>query len=81
MKTGDGQTVNLDIKQQFQEIAGSATVGGRTTPILDAKLRGADISFTVDLGEGKTTTFTGRVDGNSIKSTGGGAKGWQATKA
>jgi SAM-dependent methyltransferase len=83
VKTGDGQSVNLDIKQQFQEVAGTATVGGRTTPILDAKLRGADISFTVDLGEGKTTTFTGRVDGNSMKATdgAGGAKDWQATKA
>ncbi len=80
VKAGD-QTINLDIKQQFQEVAGTATVGGRTTPILDAKLRGADISFTVDLGEGKTTTFTGQVDGNTIKATGGGAKDWQATKA
>jgi precorrin-6B methylase 2 len=84
VKTGDGQTINLDLKQQFQEVEGTATVNGRSTPLREAKLRGADISFVVDLGDGKTTTFTGRVDGNTIKATeaqGGGAKDWQATKA
>jgi SAM-dependent methyltransferase len=83
VKTGDGQTMAIDLKQQFQEVTGTATVGGRATPIRDAKLRGAEISFVVDGGEGKTTTFTGRVDGNSMKATDGqgGAKDWQATKA
>jgi hypothetical protein len=79
VKTGDGQTFSVDLKQQFQEIEGTAAVGGRSVPIKDAKLRGKDISFTVDLGEGKTTTFTGQVDGNTIKAQGG--KEWQATKA
>jgi hypothetical protein len=84
VKTGDGQTIDLELKQQFQEVEGTATVNGRSTPLREAKLRGADISFVVDLGDGKTTTFTGRVDGNTIKATeatGGGAKDWQATKA
>ncbi len=81
VKTGDGQTVKLDLKQRFLEVEGTATVNGRSTPLRDAKLHGADISFVVDLDEGKTTTFTGQVDGNTIKATGGGAKDWQATKA
>ncbi len=83
VKTGEGQSFELDLKQQFQEIEGTAAVGGRSAPIRDAKLRGAEVSFVVDLGEGTTTTFTGRVDGNTMKATDGqgGAKDWQATKA
>jgi hypothetical protein len=83
VKTGEGQSFDLDLKQQFQEIEGTADVGGRSAPIRDAKLHGAEISFVVDFGEGKTTTFTGRVDGKSMKAmeAQGSVKGWQATKA
>jgi SAM-dependent methyltransferase len=87
VKTGEGQTFSLDLKQKFQELEGSATFDGRSVPIRDARLRGDEIAFTVDLGEGRATTFTGKVDGNTIKAApaqggqGGTAKEWQATKA
>ena len=87
VRSGD-QSFDLDLKQKFQEIEGTATVNGKAAPIRDAQLKGAEISFVVDLGQGKSTTFTGKVDGNTIKAApaqggaqGGAAKDWQATKA
>jgi hypothetical protein len=83
----DGQTFSLDLKQKFQEVEGTATVGGKSVPVRDARLKGEEITFTLDMGEGRTTTFTGKVSGNSMQAApaqGGGqgaAKDWQATKA
>ncbi len=88
VKTGDGQSFTVDLQQKFQEIEGTATSNGRATPIRDARLKGDEISFVVDLGEGRATTFTGKVDGNAMRAApaqAGGegvtAKDWQATKA
>jgi SAM-dependent methyltransferase len=82
----DGQTIALDLKQKFQEVEGTANVGGRSVPVRDARLKGEEITFTLDMGEGRTTTFTGKVSGNSMQAAPGaggqgGAKDWQATKA
>jgi hypothetical protein len=87
LKTGDGKTVSLDLKQKFQELEGTATVDGKAVPIRDAHLKGEEITFTLDTGEGRSITFTGKVDGNAIKGAppqggqGGMAGDWQATKA
>ena len=83
VKAGE-QAFSLDIKQKFQELEGTATVNGKPAPVRDARLKGDEITFVVDLGEGKATTFTGKVDGNSIKAApvqGGTGPDWQATKA
>lgn len=87
LRTGDGQTIALDLKQRFQKVDGTATVNGRAVPLRDARLRGADISFVIDAGEGRATTFTGRVDGGSMRASEAGAsdasgraKDWQATR-
>lgn len=85
VKMGDGQSFSLDLKQKFQELEGTATVGGKPMPIRDARLKGDEITFAVDLADGRATTLTGKVDGNSIKAMpaegAGGAKDWQATKS
>jgi precorrin-6B methylase 2 len=60
----------LTLKQQFQMISG--TLG--STPITEGRLRGDQIEFTV--GKAK---YTGRVDGNTIRGTTGGAA-WTATR-
>jgi SAM-dependent methyltransferase len=83
----DGQAFTLDLKQKFQEVEGTASLNGRDVPIRDAHLRGEEIRFVVDLGEGRATTFTGKVDGTTMRASPGAgghgesAKDWQATKA
>jgi precorrin-6B methylase 2 len=59
----------LTLKQVFQKFTG--TLGGK--PITDGKLRGDEITFTVG-----TTKYTGRVNGTSMRGTGGAA--WSATR-
>jgi precorrin-6B methylase 2 len=61
---------NITLTQQFQMISG--TLG--TTPITEGRLRGDQIEFTAG-----TKKFTGRVDGNTIRGTAGGAP-WTATR-
>ena len=59
----------LTVKQVFQKFTG--TLGGK--PISEGRLRGDEITFTVG-----TTKYTGRVNGNSMRGTGGTA--WSATR-
>jgi precorrin-6B methylase 2 len=59
----------LTLKQQFQMLSG--TLGSNA--ISNARMRGADITFTAG-----GTTYSGRVNGNTIQSTGNSA--WTATK-
>jgi precorrin-6B methylase 2 len=62
----------LTLKQVFQKVTG--TLGGK--PIADGKLRGDEISFTVG-----TTKYTGHVNGNSMRGTGGDRSAtWTATR-
>ena len=71
---GTWQTPQGDLKltQQFQVISG--TLGSQ--PLTDAKLSGDAISF-----KAGGATYTGKVDGNTIRGTGGpGGSAWTATK-
>lgn len=52
---------DLTLTQSFQMLTGTLTVGGKATPIANAKLNGAEIAFTAG-----DTQYTGRVDGNSM---------------
>jgi len=61
----------LTLTQTFQKIAGQ--LGAQ--PISDGRLRGNQISFKVG-----DVTYSGTVDGNSIKGTGGPGGTWTATK-
>ncbi len=58
----------LMLKQTFQTISGNLKAGNSVTPI-NGKLNGEQISFTAG-----TTAYTGRVNGNSMDGTVGGAK-------
>jgi hypothetical protein len=73
--------ITIAIRQEFQEIKGSATVGERSLPLLDAKLRGDRIEFALDLGDAQRARFRGRVAGDVIEpeTTAGGAP-WRATR-
>ncbi len=67
---------NLSLLQSYQMLQGTLTVGGKAMPISDAKMTGADISFTAD---GKR--YTGRVEGAAIKGSIQGGGSWSATRA
>ena len=71
---GTWQTPQGDLKltQQFQMISGSLG----SSPLSDATLRGDAISF-----KAGGATYTGKVDGNTIRGTGGpGGGAWTATR-
>jgi hypothetical protein len=84
-----GRSFDLDLTQKYQAVEGTATVNGRQAKLEDVRLRGDEISFILDTGEGRRQ-FSGRVDGNTIEPVGsagsaaGGverATGWRASKA
>jgi hypothetical protein len=61
------------VEQRFQVVEGMARAGDRREVLTAMKLRGADVSFGLEItvdGVGLTThTFTGRVQGNRIQGT------------
>ncbi len=69
-KTAQG---DLTIKQTFQYITGTLKNGTVVTPI-NGKLDGSEITFTAG-----NTQYTGKVNGNTMEGTAGGAK-WSATR-
>jgi len=64
----------LDLTQKFQEVSGSATMGGKTLKVENGRLAGE--SFTFELVDGgNRRIMMGTVSGNSIT-----GKDWSATK-
>jgi hypothetical protein len=79
------QKFTIELRQQYQEISGVATIGGATQSLQEARLRGSTIEFSLDVG-GRATRFRGTVAGNGIQGAGGGfgfeqtAGAWQASR-
>ena len=66
---GKPQNYEFSFEQRYQMVSGSVRVNGRAVKILDAKLRGAELtfSFTADVnGAPLKHEFGGRVDGGRI---------------
>ncbi len=64
VETGES-AFDINIKQTYQEIEGTARVGGRTVmPLLDTRLRGNEIGFTIESVAGGRQTFIGSVEGD-----------------
>jgi hypothetical protein len=78
------EQIELDVVQKFQFFEGKARLAGRTVDILDGKLVGDRITFTLVDGNGARRNYTGRVDGNRIEGTvptpSGAPVTWSATK-
>jgi len=68
----------LNLKQNFQMIAGSLRTGGNTVNVQNGKLRGDQISFTAGGAE-----YSGTIRGNNMEGTvkGGSGGSWNATRA
>jgi SAM-dependent methyltransferase len=70
--TLDGaQKMTLELSQQYQMVGGKAEIDGKSVNVTGGRLRGADITFTID-----GRTYAGRVNGNVIEGA-----GWKATRA
>lgn len=75
---------DLELKQRFQAVDGSAAAGGKSTKLELLNLRGDEIRFAVNAGAGRHV-FNGRVSGNRMEGkvelgTGKGAARWSATR-
>jgi SAM-dependent methyltransferase len=77
---GGNQDFALAIEQTYQEFKGTASIDGRTLPLRNPKLRGAEIEFTVDTGD-RPTTYRGRVAGDKMQGAGGADATWSATRS
>jgi hypothetical protein len=67
----------VNIEQKYQQISGAAEVGGKTVPLRDASLNGAEIGFAIDI-DGQPHRFQGLINGDRID---GRRNEWRATKA
>jgi phospholipid N-methyltransferase len=70
---------DLTIVQTFQQVSGTLQKNGTSTAITDGRLRGAELSMTIDGAQ-----YTGRVEGNAIVgtvTTSGKTVHWKATRA
>jgi hypothetical protein len=70
--------IGLDLKSEFTELSGSATVNGKTSEIKGGKINGTKIEFTIDV-DGKPVKYEGTFDNGTL--TGTGAAKWTAKKA
>ena len=59
----------VTLAQTFQEISGSATLANGKQPLVGATLRGSDLRFAFNDGNGNTRTFSGSVAGNRLVGT------------
>ncbi len=75
LDAGGNAGISLDLKQKYQKVSGSAQIDGRSVPLEDARLQGAEISFKLD---GKT--YHGKVDGSSMSAIDGNGDAWRAVR-
>jgi precorrin-6B methylase 2 len=83
---GEAGDMTLDLTQKFQELAGTVTVGGRSSPIRDGRVRGETLAFAYDSPSGPRL-FSARVAANGLTpapapagATGRTVGGWTAVK-
>jgi SAM-dependent methyltransferase len=81
--TGGPEGLTVQLRQRFQVIQGTASIGGRTMPLQNASLRGDAIEFTIASDAGKPLLFRGRVNGDRMEAQANGADavtGWSAAR-
>jgi len=80
---GAKEAMELELTQRFQEIAGVARRTHARSLLQDAKLRGAEIRFSVIEETGQPSEplqFIGNVSGDSMEGTTGSGTGWRAQR-
>jgi SAM-dependent methyltransferase len=79
---GGAKEYGLDVKQKYQEVSGTATAGGESTPLTGLSVKGDRIAFTLGEGDGRAE-FTGLVAGGKASGTAKGKSGsfaWSAER-
>ena len=61
----DAPTMELVLEQRYQMLSGQARWDGRSHTLSDARVRGRDVSFTLNDEAGVAHRFEGRIDGNA----------------
>jgi precorrin-6B methylase 2 len=77
MEEGE-RKIGLDLKSEFTDLSGTATINGKTSEVKGGKINGAKIEFTIDV-DGKPVKYEGNFDAGTI--TGAGATKWTAKKS
>jgi hypothetical protein len=79
----DKREFTVTITQEFQEIGGTAQIGRLTLPLRQARLRGDEIDFAIDIGDERPMLYRGRVSGGTIVprgAAGDAGRKWRATR-
>src|SRR5262245_3255931 len=71
--SGSAGSFELALEQAFQKITAKASGSGSTGNVSDARLNGANITFTVADAAGRPMRFSGTVNGDTIEGTAQGA--------
>ena len=69
----------LTLTQTFQKVTGTLTAGGSTSTIANGRLKGDQLTFTVDGTEYSGRVAADRIDG--VQVTGGSKRSWTASRA
>ena len=77
--SGPAGSFELALDQAFQRITGKASGSGASGSLSDARLDGANISFTVTDAAGRPHRYTGTVNGDSIEGTAASGR-WSARR-
>ncbi len=75
---GSAREYTLDVKQKYQEVSGTATAGGKATPLTGFSVKGDQVAFTIG-----DTRFTGEVSDDEATGTAKGKNGshsWRAAR-
>jgi hypothetical protein len=64
------RTFTMQFFQNFQELQGAALIDGRSVPLVNGKLNGENIAFSLEL-DGKPQIFQGKVSGDRMEATDG----------
>jgi hypothetical protein len=78
-----GQARELALQQTYQKLQGTLKSGAESLSLVDPKLNGEEIRFTVLEKGGQRREYTGRVQGNSMSGTmraGGQDAAWSASR-
>ena len=69
---GQPLAVDLDFRQHFQMLHGTARINARSAQIQNARVRGEDVTFSLTTGTGAAAVrheFAGRIQGDAISGT------------
>jgi SAM-dependent methyltransferase len=64
------RSFTMQFLQSFQELNGAALIDGRSVPLVNGKLNGESIAFTLEI-EGKPQVFQGKVTGDKMQASDG----------